>query len=350
MSVLYVTDQGSYLKKKGNQLVITKEGKILQRVHAFKLEQVVLMGNISLSPGAIAFLLREGIDTVFMSIYGKYRGRLISSLGKNIELRQLQFQKMSDEKIRLALAELFVLGKLNNCRVLLRRYNRGLNSTEITTALHRIRTTARHISRADSISALMGFEGHGAALHFGVYGKLIKVDDITFNGRNRRPPKDPVNVLLSLGYTLLANLIHTQVNITGLDPYMGCFHSVEYGRPSLVLDLMEEFRPVLVDSLVLQVINKRIIRSTDFYRPEEREPAAFDFAETEPHNPELPIILTHTGLKKFITQFEARINQRVLYEPKGQQLSYRDICLEQVRSLLVRHLKEEDKYSAFIMR
>jgi len=101
-------------------------------------------------------------------------------------------------------------------------------------------------------------------------------------GRNRRPPRDPVNVLLSLGYTLLANAVHTQVNVAGLDPYAGCLHSVEYGRPSLVLDLMEEFRPVLVDGLTLSLFNKRIIRSTDFYRPEDREPAAFDFAETEP--------------------------------------------------------------------
>ena len=294
-------------------------------------------------------LIQEGIDTVFMSTYGKYRGRLITGFGKNIDLRVLQFQKMAEEKTRLDFAKLYVNGKLNNCRILLRRYNVDLNNPDITAALHRIRNMIRRISEADSIPTLMGLEGQSAAVYFGVFGNLIKAENITFNGRNRRPPKDPANVLLSLGYTLLENLIQTQVNIAGLDPYLGCFHSTEYGRPSLVLDLMEEFRPVLVDSLVLQVLNKKIIRHTDFYRPEERESAAFDFAETEHHREDLLIVLTHTGMKKFITQFESRINRKVLYEPKGMQLSYREICLEQVRSF-VRRLKEEDQYTPYLMR
>jgi CRISP-associated protein Cas1 len=195
----------------------------------------------------------------------------------------------------------------------------------------------------------MGVEGSSAAVYFGVLNHLLRVPDITFEGRNRRPPRDPVNVLLSLGYTLLANAIQTQVHVTGLDPYLGCLHSVEYGRPSLVLDLMEEFRPVLVDALVIALINRRIIRATDFYRPEEREPAAFDFAETETARADYPILLTHEGMRKFVTQFETRLNQKVLYLPREQQLTYRDILLEQVR-LLVRSLGGEQQYEPFLMR
>lgn len=126
-------------------------------------------------------------------------------------------------------------------------------------------------------------EGAGAAAYFGCFGHLLRAPEITFSGRNRRPPRDPVNVLLSLGYTLLANVIQTQVHLAGLDPYLGSLHGVAYGRPSLVLDLMEEFRP------------------TDFYCPREQEPAAFDFAEAEPRREEYPILLAHTGMKKFIT-------------------------------------------------
>jgi CRISPR-associated protein Cas1 len=284
-----------------------------------------------------------------MSMHGKYKGRLISGFGKNIELRRLQFEKMACQDTILSLSKAYVYGKLTNCRVLLRRYNNSLQSKSITEALHQLRYMTRKALDSDSVPTVMGLEGKSGAVYFGVFGQLLKGSDFTFDGRNRRPPRDPVNVLLSLGYTLLENVIQTQINITGLDPYLGCLHSVEYGRASLVLDLMEEFRPVLVDSLVLHVVNKKIIQQRDFYRPEEHEPAAFDFAETEPAKGELPIILTHTGLKKFISQFEARLNQEVFYEPKSTRLQYRAVCLEQARNL-VRHLKGEEQYASFLMR
>ena len=349
MAILYITEQGASLTKQGNRLVVEKMRKTIQWVHAFKVEQVVLMGSVSLSPAVIPFLLQEGIDTVFLSFYGKYRGRLVSQFAKNIDLRRLQFRKMEDPNFCLELARNYVKGKLYNSRVLLRRHNQEIQKKEITAVLHRLRTLARQVDSGEKVDTVMGIEGAGAAAYFGCFGKLIRAEGITFDGRNRRPPKDPVNVLLSLGYTLLANAVQTQVQVAGLVPYLGCLHSPEYGRPSLVLDLMEEFRPVLVDALVLYLVNRRIIRNTDFYRPEEREPAAFDFAEEEPLRENYPILLVHTGMKKFVAQFENRLNQRVLYLPKQQRLTYREIFLEQVR-LLVRHLKGEEKYVAFAMR
>jgi CRISPR-associated protein Cas1 len=341
--ILYLTDQGATLTKKGNRLLIEKKGEVLHWVHAFKVEQVVIMGQVSLSPGAIAFLLQEGIDTVFMSFYGAYRGRLISQFGKNIELRRQQFLRLEDPAVRLSLAQAYVRGKLHNCRIFLRRQNQGLNHPEVTAAILQLRRLARQVEACSSVDSLMGVEGAGAAAYFGCFNHLLHAPDITFAGRNRRPPRDPVNVLLSLGYTLLANVIQTQVHIAGLDPYLGCLHGVEYGRPSLVLDLMEEFRPILVDAVVVNVINRRIIRPGDFYRPEEQEPAAFDFAETETRREDYPILLSHTGMKKFITHFEARLNYKTLYLPKGQRLSYRQICLEQVR-LLCRTLTDGAPY------
>jgi CRISP-associated protein Cas1 len=349
LAILYVTEQGAVLTKQGNRLVVEKLHKTIQWVHAFKVEQVVLMGSVSLSPAVIPFLLQEGIDTVFMSLYGKYRGRLVSQFAKNIDLRRLQFRKMDDPNFCLELARIYVQGKLFNSRVLLRRQNQEIQKEEITAVLHRLRALARQTESAEKVDTVMGIEGAGAAAYFGCFRHLVRAEGITFEGRNRRPPRDPVNVLLSLGYTLLANAVQTQVQVAGLDPFLGCLHSPEYGRPSLVLDLMEEFRPVLVDALVLALVNRRIIQPTDFYRPEEREPAAFDFAETEPIRENYPILLAHTGMKKFITQFENRLNQRLLYPPKGQRLSYREIFLEQVR-LLVRHLKGEEVYAAFAMR
>jgi CRISP-associated protein Cas1 len=349
MGILYVTEQGATLLKRGERLVVEKLKKTIHWVHAHKIQQVVLMGSISLTPGALAFLLQQGIDTVFLSYYGKYRGRLIAHLGKNIELRQAQFQRLAEADFRLAAARAFVAGKLYNCRVLLRRQNQDLQHAEVTAAVHRLRRLAQQTAAADSLDSLMGLEGSGAAAYFGALRHLIKAKELGFAGRNRRPPRDPVNVLLSLGYTLLANAVHTQVHVAGLDPYLGSLHAVEYGRPSLVLDLMEEFRPVLVDALVLSLVNRRIIRAVDFFRPEDREPAAFDFAEAEPLKEGYPILLAHQGLKTFVTYFERRLNQRVLYLPREQRLTYRDILLEQVRRF-IRQLQGQEAYEPFALR
>ncbi len=349
MAIMYVTEQGSSLTKQGNRLVVAKRSQTLHWVHAFKVNQVVLLGNVSLSPGVVAFLLQEGIDTVFLSYYGKYRGRLLSQFGRNIELRRTQFRLMEDPEFRLELARACVRGKLANCRILLRRQNQDRQHPEVTEAVHQLRRLVQKTSACDSIDSLMGVEGAGAAAYFGCFPHLLRSADMTFAGRSRRPPRDPVNVLLSLGYTLLANVIQTQVHVAGLDPYLGCLHGVEYGRPSLVLDLMEEFRPLLVDALVFTLVNKRIIQATDFFRPDEKEPAAYDFADPESAREGYPILLAHTGMKKFITHFEARLNQKVLYLPRGQRLRYRDICLEQVRCL-VRRLEGEAPYESFTSR
>jgi CRISPR-associated protein Cas1 len=349
MAILYLTDQGATLVKRGHRLVVEKLGKPIHWVHAFKVEQVVLIGHVSLTPGAIAFLLKEGIDTVFLSYYGTYRGRLISHLGKNIELRKLQFQQLADPQFRLQMAKACVVGKLYNCRVLLRRQNQELGNDQVTAAVHQLRRLAQQAAVCETVESLLGMEGSGAAAYFAGFRHLLRVPDLVFEGRSRRPPRDPVNVLLSLGYTLLANAIQTQVQVAGLDPYLGSLHSVEYGRPSLVLDLMEEFRPVLVDALVLTLVNKRIIQARDFYRPEDREPAAFDFAETESGREGYPILLAHQGMKKFITYFERRLNQRVLYLPRGQRLSYREVLLEQVRAF-IRTLQADRPYEPFALR
>jgi len=349
VAILYITDQGTSLTKRGNQLVVTKQGKTIQAVHAFKIEQVAIMGNISLTPSAISFLLQQGIDTVFLSYHGKYKGRLISQQGKNVELRRKQFQRIDDPTFRLTVSREFVRGKLVNSRVVMRRQNKTLHDPDVVAALTRIRRFVSQLQGCDFHDGVMGIEGVSAASYFGCFGKFVRAPNITFKGRNRRPPKDPVNVLLSLGYTLLANAIHTQVNIVGLDPYLGCLHSTEYGRPSLVLDLMEEFRPVLVDSLVLYVINRGVIQTKHFFRPEEREPAAFDFAEAEPIREEYPIILTHEGMKRFVASFEERLNTRILYELSGKRLTYRGVLLEQVRRF-ASLLTEDIPYKAFVMR
>lgn len=347
MAVLYVTEPGAVLTKSGQRLQVEKQGQVIHWVHAHRLQQVVLLGPVSLSAGALAFLLQEGIDTVFLSTHGRYRGRLLQEFGKNVELRRRQYRLFDTPEVQLQLARSYIRGKISNCRLLLRRYNYSLQRPEITAALHQLRRLGEQVQTAASPEQVMGLEGAAAAAYFGVFGLLLRAPGIEFSGRNRRPPRDPANVLLSLGYTLLANALQTQVLVTGLDPYLGCLHRPEYGRPSLVLDLMEEFRPLLVDSVVLGCLNRRTITPLDFYRPEDQEPPAFPWAAVAPEREGYPIILAHTGMKKFIAQFEARLQQRVLYLPSRERLTYRQVLLAQVRRL-VRFLQEGEPYEPYI--
>jgi len=349
MAVMYVTEQGAALTKRGEHLVVEKRGTTIHRMHAFKVSQVVLMGRIQLSPAVVPFLLGRGIDTVFLSMYGRYHGRLASQLGKNVELRLRQYNRFQEPEFAAEMARRCIRGKIENCRVLLRRRNQERRVDEVVEALHRLRALGRRLSLCPDAASVMGVEGAAGAVYFGVFDHMLQVEGMEFNGRNRRPPKDPVNVLLSFGYTLLANAVETRVNLTGLDPYLGCLHSPEYGRPSLVLDLMEEVRPVLVDALVVGLVNKKVIGTTHFHRPEDREPPAFAFAGEPPKREDYPIILDHEGARKLIAHFEARLDRRVLYPPRGKQLTYRDILLEQARSL-ARLLEGEGEYEPFTMR
>lgn len=346
MSVMYVIDQGATIYKRGNRFVVEKLGNILQEVHAFKVGQIVLMGNIQISTPTIAFLLQEGIDTVFLSTHGKYRGRLVAKFGKNILLRKMQFDRMGDPSFSLALAKQYVEGKLENQRVLLRRHNQELKDQTITTSIHELRVMLNKVNSAGNFDTLRGIEGKATVAFFQGLRKAIRVDDMPFNERSRRPPRDPVNVLLSFGYTLLANTVQTAVDVVGFDPFMGCLHSVEYGRPSLVLDLMEEFRPVLIDSLILRIINRRTITSRDFFKQDEVEPPPPGVELESPGKEDYPILLSHVGLKKFITQYEARLREKIFHLPTERRLEFREVVTEQAR-LLARHVRGEESYRPF---
>jgi CRISPR-associated protein Cas1 len=349
MSILYLVDQGAYVRKSGNRLIVEKGGKTVQWLHSFDLEQVLVFGGIQLSSGAINHFLSEGIDTVFLSTYGRYRGRLVAHFGKNIELRRLQFRKMDNPDYILERARSFVAGKLQNYRILLRRHNRSLSNEDVEGATHRIRVIVGQLSGATTVDEAMGFEGKGSYYYFRGLSKVIRNTEFTFEKRTRRPPRDPMNALLSFGYTLLANTVHSAVNVAGLDPYLGCLHASDYGRPSLVLDLMEEWRPVLVDTVVLRCINRNIITLKDFhFQPEVELPPDGEERE-ELTKADFPVLLIHNGLKKFIQQYEQQLKEKVFYPRAGARLSYKSIILEQVR-LLVRDMKGEECYSSYEMK
>jgi len=349
MSVVYLTDQGATLVKRGKRLVVEKAGREIRFFHAFKVDQLVIMGQVHISPHTLAFLMEQGVDTVFLSFTGKYRGRLVSDLGKNIALRQAQFRFMESGEKTLDLAKRYVSGKIQNCRVLLRRQAQTSGDPDLKTAVNRLRIALGSVQKAENPDALRGVEGAAAAVYFRALGRILEGTGLGFQRRTRRPPRDPANALLSFGYTLLANTVETAVQTAGLDPYLGALHAPDYGRPSLVLDLMEEFRPLIVDSLVLAAIKRREITRTDFFFNPEAETPPED-EEAEGLKPEdLPVRMTHEGVKKFVTAFERRLTERAVYPPSGERLIYREVCLAQAR-LLAKHLKGEAEYASFTWR
>ncbi len=354
MTAVYVVEQNSTILKEGERLLIKKEGKILHTIHMFKLDQLVLFGNVSITPPAITYLLKEGIDTVFMTKHGRYKGRLQGLISKNITLRKEQFLKLSDSHFSLKTAVFIINGKLNNLRSVLLRINRSRKDLRLDNFILRLRNLQRDISSAKDIEKLRGIEGRGSAVYFEAFSHCIKPMDIKFRKRLRRPPPDPVNALLSLGYTFLFNEVLSAISMIGMDPYLGALHSIEYGRPSLALDLMEEWRPILIDTLVLSLFNLNTITKKDFEISKEYyEIPDFELPdETDEKRQEdmLPVKLRPEGMKKFITQFERKMAQKITYHLNGQQLSYRDCIREQIRHF-ARYIRGEDReYSPIIIR
>jgi len=346
MSILYLMEQNTTVSKEGGRLLIKKEGVVSHTVHLFKLDQLVLFGNVFLTPAVIQHLLKEGIDTAFMTRRGRYVGRLQSALGKNIVLRREQFKKIEDQGFCLKAAKSIVRGKLTNLRTVLMRLNRTRENVELDNQILAIRNLISRADESESIDSLRGYEGRGTAVYFDGFSKGFLTEDFKFPGRVRRPPTDPVNALMSLGYMLLLNQVIAAVSLVGFDPYFGCLHSMDYGRPSLALDLMEEWRPTIVDTLVLSVFNLKAVIPSDFeersWESEETVEGNEAASDSPPEEKKVATVLTEDGFRKFITQYERKMTQKVQYHLTGEQLTYRDCIREQARHF-ARYIKGEEK-------
>jgi len=351
MTVAYVMEQNASVTREGGRILIKKDRTILHTLHAFKLEQIVLFGNVFLTPAAISHLLTMGIDTVFMSKNGRYKGRLQGPHGKNISLRRQQFAQMANPEFCLDTAMYIVEGKINNLRSVLLRLNRSKRGLDLDDQILALKTLNRKVEDASDLDVLRGLEGRGAVLYFQGFSKGFLADGIEFKKRIRRPPTDPVNALLSLGYTFLFNEVMGAVSMIGFDPYLGSLHAVEYGRPSLPLDLMEEWRPIIVDTLVLSLFNLTILTRDDFIISEDsteflEEDESDEIMSSHP----LPVRLSDDGMRKFITQFERKMAQKTKYHLTGHHLSYRDCIREQIRHF-ARYLRgDEAAYQPIALR
>lgn len=317
MPVLYLVEQGASLKKDGDTLLVTKDNEVLQTVPAAKVEQVVIFGNVNITTPVIHYLLEQGIDCSFCSSTGRYHGRLFSTESKFGLLRRSQLEAATRPGLRLAIAAAVVKGKLSNQRTMMMRYLREAHHPDIEAAVEGTKDSLDKLEKASDVGSVQGIEGYASLLYYRGLRAVLK-QDLGFHQRVRRPPRDPVNSLLSFGYTLLTYSVEAAVRTVGLDPFIGFLHSTEYSKPSLALDMMEEFRPVIVDSIVLRTINNQMLTAEDFERGAD---------------PSGMVKLKPDAIRKFLGLFEERMQTVVSHPVTHNQASYRR-CIE----LQVRHL------------
>jgi len=267
MATLYITEQQATLRKEHNRLVVERDGLALMEVHDFKVERVVVFGNAQISTQAMAFLLERGIDTAFLSTHGRLKGRLAPIESKNSPLRIAQYERSRDSAFALDLARAMVAGKISNCAEVLARHGRNHAGGNLQNEIAQIMAASQKARRGRGLESLRGIEGTAAAIYFQGFAHCLR-RNFNFHKRTRRPPADPVNSLLSFAYTLLYNEAISACAATGFDCYIGFFHAIHYGRCSLALDLMEEFRPLVADRLALNLVNLDIIKADDFHKKE----------------------------------------------------------------------------------
>jgi CRISPR-associated protein Cas1 len=372
-AVAYVQENGAVVSKRGQHLLVRKDGADLQRIPLAALRQLVVLGNVQVSTQALECLVVNEVSVVYLSSYGRFIAALQPAPTKNVMLRTDQYRVFTDPVRSFSLAQAVVKAKIANQRTLLMRSlrGRGIDSphpeaplpplpdpghkpdppepdvavTAAGSAGYRasdeptVRDMAELLARLDTVAdpaVLLGIEGQAAQLYFSQFGRLLKSPTpgraFDFVSRNRRPPRDPVNALLSFAYALLAKDCFSAVLTVGFDPYLGFFHAGRHGRPSLALDLMEEFRAVIADSVVLTLINNRMLTPQDFLTYKDA------------------CQLTDSGRRQFFRAYEQRKATAVKHPVFGYTMSYSRMLEVQARMLAGYVRGDLPQYVGFTVR
>jgi CRISPR-associated protein Cas1 len=270
LNTLYISSQGSYLQKEGETVVVEREKQKVLQIPIHTLDGIVCFGNVLCSPFLLGFCAERDVSVSFLSEYGKFLASVRGPVSGNVLLRRKQYRMSDDEQTTRMIAANVVSGKLANCRVVINRTIRDhetkVDAADLKNASEAIGHIINRIPRASDTDEVRGLEGQGAAEYFRVFNHLIieQKEDFIFAGRNRRPPLDEVNALLSFIYTLLYHDVRSALETVGLDSQVGFLHRDRPGRHSLALDIMEEFRPVIADRLALSLINRRQVGRKGF--------------------------------------------------------------------------------------
>jgi CRISPR-associated protein Cas1 len=346
-AVLYLQEPGSHVGKRSEHLVVRKDGEEIQRTPIAAIRQVVIFGNVQVSTQALECLATLEVPVVYMTGYGRFIAALQPAPTKNVMLRVNQYRLFADPQRALTLAKAAVRAKINNQRTLLMRCLRSRSPDEAATGTDSIRGSdepaardmadlLHRLERISDPAVLLGTEGQAAALYFGQFGRLLKAPnpgrEFDFQSRNRRPPRDPVNALLSFGYALLLKDCFSALCTVGFDPYCGFFHAGRYGKPSLALDLMEEFRAIIADSVVLTLINNGSLTPREFLVWREA------------------CQLTEEGRKRFFQAYEQRKATVVTHPVFGYKMAYGRMIEVQGRMLAAHVRGDIPVYTGFTVR
>lgn len=314
MSTLYLVHQGTTLRKEQGRFLVQPPNQSTVEIPIAEVELVLVFGNIQLTTSAIAACLDAKIPVIFLTQMGEYKGQLWNSEFCDLPSEEAQWQRRWDVAFQLETARAIVWGKLMNSKQLLLRLNRKRQLEDVATAIAGITSDLESVQTTETLESLRGYEGISANRYFAALGLLITNEGFSLTGRTRRPPKDPVNSLLSFGYTLLYNNVLSLILAEGLNPYLGNLHRSDRKETHLAFDLMEEFRSPIVDTLVMNLINKKILRPTDFTYPDK----------------DGGIYLTHPARRVFLKQFEERISLKIVYDNLQDKISYRRVIQHQI--------------------
>ena len=326
---VYIYEQGAYVSVSGNTLKVKSKDGQIQKIRLIDVSGLTIYGNIQVTTQAVRRLCEEGIPISYLSYGGRFIGATSGHASRNIDLRIRQHRSYESRTALVRIARSMVRGKILNCMALLRRNH----TADPQKALAEMSRMAERCKTCRRYNTLLGIEGMAAKAYFGQFGGMLRRDtEFDFTERNRRPPKDPVNAMLSYLYMLLSRQAQITVSLVGFDPYLGFLHTPHHGRPALALDIMEEFRPIICDSVCIGMINNGSVKTTDFVE----------------HT--MGVAMSDTTRRKVTMAFEARMDETVRHRLLGYPASYRRILETQAR-LLARHiLGEIPEYPPFRVR
>ena len=326
---LYVTEQGTRIGVRKGRVTVSQQKEVLQEVRLIDVSQVSIYGNVQISSQAMRAMFDQQVPVCWFSYGGWFQGIAHGLPSKHVDLRRRQVAIAA--QAGLPIAQKMIEGKVRNSRTLLRRNSRS----DVKPILEQLKATADQTAEVDTVESLLGVEGVAARLYFSRFSSMLKDDSLgtfDFQGRNRRPPTDPVNCLLSYAYSLLTKDLTAVALAVGFDPYLGVFHKPRFGRPALALDLAEEFRPLIADSVVVNVINNGEVQENGFVVRAQG------------------VALTQQGRRAFIAAYERRLDQEVTHPVYGYKITYRRVLEVQARMLGAYLLGEIPEYVPFMTR
>ena len=328
MSVLYIKEQGAYVQKAGERIVVTKNAKTLLDLPVIHIDNIALIGNVQITAQALHMLMEKGIDVSYFSFSGRYLGHTAAEASKNIFLRFEQYSLYMNAERRLQIAKIIICNKINNQIAVIKNHRWSETDYDYKSDIQRMMELRDTLPEKNNPNEVLGVEGMCSNIYFNGFGKMLKCD-FDFTGRNRRPPKDPVNVILSLAYTFLTREMCSALDAESFETYLGFLHGIRYGRKSLALDMIEEFRQPAIDRLVVLLFNKKMIGQYDF-----------DYSEDG------RIVLNEDGFKKFCSEYEKWMNGT---NSASGENSFRKKIRDQV-SKMKKSISEGNEYQPYHWR